>query len=593
MIKFNRREFMQASTASLVLESAKGSASPGGPAKADETATPKVISVADFGAVPNDGKDHRTAITAAVAKVRQTPGATLLIPPGTYNVRSAPGIKLLDDLICGRVGWEKVQAIRYPEYQIGLDFSDLDDVTIDATGVELVCEGLMEPVNLCRCHRVTLKGLSIRYLRSPNSFGTIARVDNDSYDVVFDHDTPVGKEFFSWRVMIVHPVSERLSFIGNQRGEEIAPNVRRFHQNLPAELKGARVGFGHVALYRPGVTIQDSEAVLLKQVTVFEQCGTGILGWHCKDISLDGVRVTPIPGRPTSVCGDSTHFVSCSGEIRFEGCQFSGAADDGTNIHNYYYNLGAARGEKTRDLVVNTNWHNTHLGIVDAPEVGDKLALVDAASEQELDTFTITGVKVVPKEWRAEVTFDRELPADADRRLLVNITRFPRVTIRNCSVVNNRARGFLIKTGPALIENCFFSNVTGTPIQMGSEMEWMEGHHVHDIVIRNNRFFNCSYGEANLDDAGCVSILSRSADRSVPGLNKNLLIEDNLCESPDKHAFVIGSSDNVIIRRNHITGCPEPIYVYQSTRVRADDNYGAKLTAGPSCQTIPVARSCS
>lgn len=42
--------------------------------------------------------------------------------------------------------------------------------------MELVCEGLMEPVGLYRCHGVTLKGLTIRYLRPPNSIGTVTSV---------------------------------------------------------------------------------------------------------------------------------------------------------------------------------------------------------------------------------------------------------------------------------------------------------------------------------------------------------------------------------------------------------------------------------
>ena len=38
MTRLNRREFIQASTASLLLESVKVSASPGGPGKINETA---------------------------------------------------------------------------------------------------------------------------------------------------------------------------------------------------------------------------------------------------------------------------------------------------------------------------------------------------------------------------------------------------------------------------------------------------------------------------------------------------------------------------------------------------------------------------
>jgi len=70
--------------------------------------------------------------------------------------------------------------------------------------------------------------------------------------------------------------------------------------------------------------------------------------------------------------------------------------------------------------------------------------------------------------------------------------------------------------------------------------ETTEAAEAHDVVIRHNRFINCGYGEGNFNDASCIDVFSNSTT-PLPGSNKRILIEDNLCDAPGGHAIVVDS----------------------------------------------------
>lgn len=44
------------------------------------------VSVEQFGAVPNDGKNDFDALRKATAYCRENPGTTLFFPPGKYDI---------------------------------------------------------------------------------------------------------------------------------------------------------------------------------------------------------------------------------------------------------------------------------------------------------------------------------------------------------------------------------------------------------------------------------------------------------------------------------------------------------------------------
>ena len=133
----------------------------------------KVISVLDFGAKPNDGKDDTKALRKAAQYCRDNQGTTLEMPAGIYQLRDTKAEKLEKDVLSGKMGPNPEETIFTPYYPYvsGLDFSGSKDITIHANGAILLCEGWMEPISLIDCINFTLEGLTIDYKRKPFSEG--------------------------------------------------------------------------------------------------------------------------------------------------------------------------------------------------------------------------------------------------------------------------------------------------------------------------------------------------------------------------------------------------------------------------------------
>ena len=76
----------------------------------------KVISVLDFGAKPNDGKDDTKALRKAAEFCRNNQGTTLEMPAGIYQLRDAKAEKLEKDILAGKMGPNPEETIFTPYY---------------------------------------------------------------------------------------------------------------------------------------------------------------------------------------------------------------------------------------------------------------------------------------------------------------------------------------------------------------------------------------------------------------------------------------------------------------------------------------------
>lgn len=108
---------------------------------------------------------------------------------------------------------------------------------------------------------------------------------------------------------------------------------------------------------------------------------------------------------------------------------------------------------------------------------------------------------------------------------------------------------------------------------------WLEGVTAADVVIRNNRIVHCGLGGPNdgtIDAASGIAVHVNAVDRSVPGLHKRLLFEDNEIVG-GLHAISIKGAEDVIVRHNTFRDLSgSAILVGNSRRVSAHDNQGAE-----------------
>jgi hypothetical protein len=307
----------------------------------------------------------------------------------------------------------------------------------------------------------------------------------------------------------------------------------------------------------------------------------GIVGHRSRNLTFEGLRVVPRAGSVMSTNTDATHFTSCSGFIHFLGCQFEGHGDDAANIHNYYYTVSGSGAEGAYDLTVDSPT-GTHAQVLDHPEPGDTLEVVERETLAVVGTVGVVSVQNVPDEWRSRVRLDRPLPGEPDQLYLINASRLPSVRIEGCQVRSHRARAFLIKTRDVLIQDNTIENTTGTAIHVGAEGYWHEGPASADVTIRNNRFLGCGRGEGTIQGASGIAVNVDAPRTNVPGIHRRILIEGNQIVGPDSERgiYVSGAAD-VTIRFNQIAGTRVPIEVQHSERVQVYGNDGAEATLGP------------
>ena len=539
-----------------------------------------VINARDYGAISDDGKNDLEPLRQALALAIKTGHCRLVVPPGRYDLAEADAVKLQDDVLSGRLGNPQDRIFnRDFKYVTALDFTGAEQVVVEARGVEFLIDGWMEPVSLQRCRGVTINGLTIDYKRPPNSEGKIIAVGNGTVDVKFADWCPVTTALPFVRLMIYDEAKQSLcgESIYHHGMQLIAPQTLRFNLRSGQCQVGRILSGLHGFHFRPAILLYEARDTVLNDVTIYAQPGMGIVGHLSENLTMNRLRIVPRAGRHVSSNTDATHFVSCRGLFRFYGCEFGGQGDDSTNLHCFYTDI-RARLPGNRCVLDITRRFETHSVKRDYPRVGDTLAVVKRSTLEEVGYLQVKSVELSNQDWSYTVTYEGKLPEDFQNYTVADITASPALEFINCTVRSHRARSVLVKTRNVRIEGCTFENTTGTAIHIGAEGNWMEGVASADVVIRRNKITNCGLGGANdgtIDDASGIAVHVNAADRSIPGLHKRLLFEDNEING-GRHAITIKGAEDVTIRHNvfkNITA--EPIVVGSSRRVRAYDNQGA------------------
>lgn len=255
-------------------------------------------------------------------------------------------------------------------------------------------------------------------------------------------------------------------------------------------------------------------------------------------------------------------------------CVFVNQQDDATNIHGIY--VRADRKLGTNSLLVKLI-HQQQYGF-DFIVKGQKLELVNNQSLVIYKVLTVKSVKMLNIEY-TKVEFLESLPAEFKIGDLLAAMEYPNVTIKNCTMRGNRARGILLGSrGKILIEGNIF-HVPGAAILLeGDGRYWFEQAGVRNLEIRNNIFNNCNYGtwgNALIQVGAGIEKNFRGNSR----YNKNIVIENNEIRSFDPRILNIFSVDSLIYLNNKIiksTDYPaqnineEPFVITNSSNVKIE-----------------------
>ncbi len=502
----------------------------------------------------------------AIEYLRENAGTELIVPPGDYDITSELAIRAMKNVMDGNWGANPQKIMFNPKYEYtkGIHMDGLKSCVVSAYGARLHVNGFMEPISITNCTGLEVRGFTIDHVRKPFSRGKVTDISAADADgnrtavIEFDEDSTINEHTPMLRYFFYDTSRERNIYAKVCSHEYVNDHcVRAVLQNADEIVPGTLYYITHTYHSRPGILIENSRDIRLKDVTIHNQPGMGVVGNRCENITLSGLSVVPCPGYHMSTNTDATHFTSIKGLLRLENCVFEGQGDDFTNVHSYYQAVVGKEGERTYYIKEMTP-DGTHAQTLDYPDIGDAMELSQKSTLESLGTYTVEDCVQMPDKWMCKVTLNKPLPEDTDGLLLSDVTRIPRLEVIGCTTAHQFARGILIKTRGALVEGCTLRSTQGPAIVAAAEAWWSEGICPSDITIRKNHVIGCAevWGEA-----GGIVVKS-DCEKPITRNIRNVVIEDNIIEAENcDHGIYLRGIEGVRISGNQITCQKEPIVI--------------------------------
>ena len=536
-----------------------------------------VVDITEFGAEPDSGEDATFALRDALEAAGEMDGARLVFPPGRYDFAHGA----------------------HPAHSRHPGFAEnMDGLTIDGQGAELFFEGRTAPFIFYNCRDLTVRNLTIDWDEPLFMQGEVVNTGENFFDVRVEPEFPVegGKQVEAYQDFDPDTRLPRMGGIDQYDGvthtEKVDEQVLRVHVHDWAAIPEP----GYWAVLRNQIydfnafTFVDCEDVTVENVTVRHTPGMGFVGIRTHNITLrdSAVRVPPDSGRLVSVNADGSHFNGCTGTIRIEDCLFERMGDDATNIKSgYFLTIQDIEDEHTV-----TAQHN--LKMRDKPDPGDRMEFLSHETLLPHGVQEVAEVEELPEN-RYRVRFEAPVPSEiVEGDVIGNVSRVAEAHITNVRVRDNRARGFLIQTHDAIIEDCHFENsTTGGVFVMMELAHFFESARPRNVVVRNNTFENV--GLRNPLSEGIIMVSAFLDDWTLapePGVIRNVTIEDNTIRGGNSSGIFVAATEDITIHGNTITGtCVDPhrpdmagaIYIMSSRDVTLEDNTARLEEQGEEC----------
>lgn len=523
----------------------------------------RIVRVADYGLQPGTGENALPIIRKILDEHCNDKALQIRFAPGRYDFFPDP----------------QRQAAGQPT--TALDLERMRNVEIDGQGCDWIFHGLMKPLRLMESRNVTIRNLRIDWQHPYNSQATIIRAtdtyldmeidtlrypyavqgdslvfigeygiqrivpeyanlyDGTTHELVYQtRDVPLGREMFRARV------------------SDLGGNRVRFHCRPAMKPdSGTVIVFHHGRYIVNGIEIFDSEQVRIEEVTIHHTLSCGVSAVRTRNIAMIGLDIVADEraGRMFSTIADATHFIGCTGTIRFDGCTVSGSGDDFTNVHGMYAPVTEVCDEHTVRIAPT--------GRDSGFRPGERVWALDTATMQRSRPLTALGTSPIEGSRDYLLHFKEPVAGRiAAGHILENASLCPKLIVRNCRMLKqNRGRSILVTTPAKVrIEHNYFRSAGAAVLIEGDTELWFESGAVGNVVIRDNLFEDCYTSGNNLIDApwgwgeGVISISPsfRPADKTTPAYHRNIRIKRNTFRHFDYAVLFARSVEGLTFSRN-------------------------------------------
>jgi len=532
----------------------------------------RIIDVSDYGIVANTKLSVTASINELIDELGDKP-VSIVFPKGRYDF--FPDSNYLKPYF-------ETNTTDINPKKLAICIENKKNITIDAQGSDFIYHGHMQPFTLDNSEGIIIKNVNIDWEHPLTAESEIIEADSKHilmkidvaqfpYSVQENGLTFAADDWTAkWRLSggsnliefsTDHIIPAFTGDHGSVRGD--LKNVK-YSASAPGLvlmegdfLKIPKVGnfwiLRHSARDHAGMFIFHSKDIKLENINVYHTSGLGILSQYSENIELQNVNSIPNPLKNRYLSGhdDGLHFMGCKGELIINECDAQGLMDDPINIHGTYVPVL----ERLSDNTIKCSYaHSMSMGLIWAQK-GDSVGFTPKKDMITMDYGIVSKFEILDKNIFI-LEFQDAIPEYISSDYsLENLSWTPNVTITNCFVGSNRARGYLISTpGKVLIENNIFETSGSAILIAGDANYWYESGAVTDLTIRNNEFRTpCNSSSYQFCNA-IISIYPEIPEvDSLHPFHKNITIENNTFNPADYPIIYAKSVDGLSFVNNTIT----------------------------------------
>jgi len=263
----------------------------------------------------------------------------------------------------------------------------------------------------------------------------------------------------------------------------------------------------------------------------------GMFIGNCENVTLSHVDVLRKPGSAalTSNAVDAVHVYCSKGAFSVQDCDFENQGDDGINFAGDYETITSASGSTI-----------TVGSLPGFYVVGDLVEIRSGSTMLPLGTGVVTaksGSTITLSSVPSGITPGSDCIHDR--------TWEPRPTVNRCNFIGNRARGVLVQTPNAMVENSCFESTSLSAIQVCTVMDpWNEATGVTYATVRNNSIENCNCMTPTPNGAIALFALNATGGNGAAGTHNNVAVEDNTIVNTDNPGIQTSSANNIDVINN-------------------------------------------
>lgn len=342
---------------------------------------------------------------------------------------------------------------------------------------------------------ILIEGFTIDYKAHTSADGVIQKKENGkTYIRVFEEYVSGGKtplsggeqafaaEFFDSYNIIQ---TDEVYFDGLKTLEKIDDNTFAVPVSMGSVGQKVTVRFSSGSYASPMFYVLTTSSLKIKDVTV-NSCPSAVfyIPAGSENFTFENFSVKPADGS-NALFGsneDSIHIKGMRGKLILRNCNFIGLGDDALNVHSLFLKANSISGN-----VITLAAAGQYQGIDSSwAKVGDTVQFYNPSNCKDYGTAVITAFS------GSKLTLDAIPSGVTTGTFLQNLAHTPVVTISGCSFERSRARGILLQTKEATVENCTFKNIRLSAILIAPDFDqWCEAGFSDNITIKNNTFEKC------------------------------------------------------------------------------------------------------